>query len=70
MILSGVPLMKGENAAEIMERYASYLKIKLLSADIDISHRLPSDAASTGPPPIVVRFVRRTVKNINTRNSL
>ena len=69
LIISGVPKVPNEDTDSIIVKCADLLHVKLSSHDIDISHRLPVHRSTgtgekrSSTPSIVVRFVRRSVKN-------
>lgn len=67
MIISGIPEQKGENLYGLFSTLAAKLKIEYDKSDIDTAHRLPS--SSPAPPPIIVKFVSRDVKNAWIRAS-
>ena len=71
--LHGIPVQKNENTNEIVIGMIKHLNIELKSSDISISHRLPvkpnpakeinDDEKTRKHPPIIVKFVRREVRN-------
>lgn len=77
--ISGVPLIKGENLNNILNRIATKVGFKILPTDVDCIHRVrryPLDSKpSTLAPNIIVRFTQRTRKSellalIRTRRGL
>lgn len=63
VVISGVPVSKDENVTSIVQNCARAAGFQIQECDIDICHRLPQRKSTNNPPNIVVKFVRRTMKN-------
>ncbi|XP_077985930.1 uncharacterized protein LOC144440433 [Glandiceps talaboti] len=64
--LSGLPEEEDEDTDDIVVRVAAAAGVNISPDDIDISHRLPRRTNRQGqqqPATIIVKFVRRTVRN-------
>ncbi|XP_077991077.1 uncharacterized protein LOC144445411 [Glandiceps talaboti] len=66
--ISGVPQHAGEDTDDIAIRVAEAVGVIVSASDIDNSHRLPrrhqeNTTERKQPPPIIVKFTRRTVRN-------
>lgn len=60
--VTGVPYKQGETTTQIMTQIAYNLGVYITDADISVSHRA-GRRGGPGPRPILVKFVRRDVKN-------
>ena len=58
----GVPVTSNEDTNAIVQEIAELLLVTISSKDISTSHRLHTKSKSN-PPPIIVRFVNRDVRN-------
>ena len=64
--MSGLPEEEDEDTDDIVVRVAAAAGVNISPDDIDISHRLPRRTNRQGqqqPATIIVKFVRRTVRN-------
>ena len=69
--IAGIPLKDGENTNKIVAEVAKMVDVDLAPDQISTSHRLPAkpktsgnnDNKPTAPPPIIVRFVSREIRN-------
>ncbi|XP_070546414.1 uncharacterized protein [Ptychodera flava] len=65
--IHGIPQRNGEDTNDIVVRVAAAVGVDITPNDIDISHRLPSrqnpNQERHQPPAIIVKFVRRSVRN-------
>lgn len=67
--LYGIPNKPGENTDElVMQVCKEKLNIDITSHDIDCSHRLNVSSQKSGPKPIIVKFVRRNIRNKISEN--
>ena len=67
----GIPVQKDENTNAIVQEVAKLLKVTITASDISTSHRLQTKN-ELKPPPIIVRFVSRDIRNklfSNRRNA-
>lgn len=63
----GIPHEKGENTDKLLVKLCNEkLNVPITEMDIDCSHRLP--ARENNCPPIIVKFCRRSIKNLVFRN--
>lgn len=63
----GIEKIPQESTNEVIMKLCSEkLKIKVVESDIDVSHRLKGKPGL--PPPIIVKFVRRDVRDLIFRN--
>lgn len=62
LIISEVPLTKGENVYEILAYLAHLINFKFFRGDISVAHKLQVKKGDARPPSIVVKFVSRSVK--------
>ncbi|XP_070543898.1 uncharacterized protein [Ptychodera flava] len=65
--IHGIPQHNNEDTDNIVIKIAAAIGVDVTSSDIDISHRLPRRHSQQRerqlPPPIIVKFVRRSVRN-------
>ena len=67
----GIPVQKDENTNAIVQEVAKLLKVTITASDISKLHRLQTKN-ELKPPPIIVRFVSRDIRNklfSNRRNA-
>ena len=67
----GIPVQKDENTNAIVQEVAKLLKVTITASDISTSHRLQTKN-ELKPPPFIVRFVSRDIRNklfSNRRNA-
>lgn len=62
MLITGVPITKGENIYMVLDHLAQVLNIKMYRSEISVAHRLSSRQGDPRPPSIVVSFVSRCAK--------
>ncbi|XP_039276173.1 uncharacterized protein LOC120349711 [Nilaparvata lugens] len=62
VIITGIPVTKGENVFFILQRIAALLNIRHDKYDVSAAHR-PPNRNKNNPPPIVVNFVSRLTKS-------
>lgn len=60
--IQGIPISKPENTDQIIKDVGNLIGVQVEDADISISHRVPSRNKRI-PPPIVVQFSRRNVRD-------
>ena len=58
----GIPVTSNEDTNAIVREIAKLWRVTIVSKDISTSHRLQTKSKSN-PPPIIVRFVNRDVRN-------
>ena len=73
LIFEGVPTMETENVNDIVIRLVKKFDVSIQDSDISIAHKLPikkshpflvkNNSAVEKHPPIIVRFVKRTLRN-------
>ena len=63
--ITGIREREGESTSQLVVQLAGRMGVQLQEADISVSHRLgtPRDASANAPRPIIVRFVRREMKD-------
>ena len=66
--IRGAPARRGENTNEIVQKVGALMDLDIDDSEISISHRLPSRTSNRSDsdrasPPIIVRFVRRVVRD-------
>ena len=61
--IRGIPFDKDEDTNEIVKNVAHLLDMEIHDEDISISHRIPKKRDSIHDPAIIVKFVRRSVKD-------
>jgi len=64
LIISGIPMTKGENVHALLNDVARVLQIESSLPNVSAAHRLPSRVKGRGPPSIVVNFVSRATKTV------
>ena len=62
MEIVGIPVTSNEDTNAIVQEIAELLQVAISSKDISTSRRLHTKSKSN-PPPIIVRFVNRDVRN-------
>ena len=62
MEIVGIPVPSNEDTNAIVQEIAELLQVTISSKEISTSHRLQNKSKSN-PPPIIVRFVNRDVRN-------
>ena len=61
--IRGIPLQLRENTNELVREIGSMIGINIYESDIDTSHRLPVRRSAKYPPSIIVKFVRRDLRD-------
>ena len=67
LLISGVTYKPGEDTTQLAVRIAHTLGVRISPSDISVSHR-SGRRAGGNPRPIMVKFVRRDVKNLILAN--
>ena len=67
MEIRGIPQKPDESTNTIVKDVGKAIGVKITDIDISVSHRLPPSKSyksqKPGPPPIIVKFVRRDTKD-------
>ncbi|XP_054268425.1 uncharacterized protein LOC128990144 [Macrosteles quadrilineatus] len=63
IVITGVPMLKGENVFMILADIAKVLNINFHRYDVSAAHRLSNKMSKGRPPVIVVKFSSRTIKS-------
>lgn len=62
LIIDGLPQTETEDTGKLVIKLGEMMGVGLDEKDIDISHRLPFNRNKKQHAPVIVKFVRRTVK--------
>lgn len=61
--IKGIPVDIGENTNELVAQLGSLIDVDIDPKDISVSHRIPSRNRRNGPPSIIVKFIRRDLRD-------
>jgi len=61
--ISGIPVCIGENTNDIVCKVGKALDVEIHDKDISVSHRLPVDKSKQQTPAIIVKFIKRDLRD-------